>query len=352
MKISLCMIVKDEENVLARCLGSINNYVDEIVITDTGSTDKTREIAAQYTDKIFSFPWTDDFAAARNFSFSKAAGDYLMWLDADDFVDREQAEKLPLLKRSLAKELPDVVMCAYDVAANSAKSATLTFQRERLVRREAGLRWQGRVHECIPPSGKIVFSDFRVQHLGSAKPRGARNLHIYQKWAAEEPLGGRDLFYYGRELYYNRLYTEAEAVLTEMLRGDGWYVNKIEACKILAQCRADRKDPEGAKRALVQSFLYGEPRAGVLVSLADLFRQEHKLREAIFWYEGALTCRDHAQDGDFEEPTARTLVPLLQLTCCYYELGEKARALECHKKAEAIFPKHPSVVYNKKFFGE
>ena len=78
------MIVRNEEDVLARCLDSVSSLVDEIIIVDTGSQDKTREIAARYTDHVYDFTWIDDFAAARNFSFSKATMDYQMWLDADD----------------------------------------------------------------------------------------------------------------------------------------------------------------------------------------------------------------------------------------------------------------------------
>ena len=74
--ISLCMIVRDEEDVLERCLNSAADLVDEIIIVDTGSTDRTREIAQKFTDKVLSFPWIDDFAAARNFSFSQATCDY------------------------------------------------------------------------------------------------------------------------------------------------------------------------------------------------------------------------------------------------------------------------------------
>nr|MCR4945824.1 glycosyltransferase [Lachnospiraceae bacterium] len=73
--ISLCMIVKNESAVLARCLDTVADLCDEIVIVDTGSTDNTKEIAARYTDKIYDFEWVDDFAAARNFSFSKATCD-------------------------------------------------------------------------------------------------------------------------------------------------------------------------------------------------------------------------------------------------------------------------------------
>ena len=81
--ISLCMIVKNEEKVLARCLDSIYDLMDEIIIVDTGSTDQTREIAKKYTDKIYDFTWTGSFADARNFSFSKAECEYIYTADAD-----------------------------------------------------------------------------------------------------------------------------------------------------------------------------------------------------------------------------------------------------------------------------
>lgn len=69
--ISLCMIVKNEEAVLARCLDSIADLMDEIIIIDTGSTDRTKEIAAHYTSKIYDYKWTNNFSAARNFSFPR-----------------------------------------------------------------------------------------------------------------------------------------------------------------------------------------------------------------------------------------------------------------------------------------
>ena len=104
--ISLCMIVKNEEDVLGRCLDSVADLVDEIVIVDTGSTDRTREIAARFTDQIFDFPWQDDFAAARNESFAHATMDYCMWLDADDVLLEEDREKfLDMIDQALAGKI-------------------------------------------------------------------------------------------------------------------------------------------------------------------------------------------------------------------------------------------------------
>ncbi len=349
MKISLCMIVKDEEKVLPRCLESVKGLVDEITIADTGSSDRTKEIAARYGAQLYDFPWTDDFSAARNFAFHRAHGDYLMWLDADDVIPKESAALFPKLKRLLEEERPDAVMCPYDTAFEGARP-TCTFMRERFLRREANPVWLGRVHECIAPHGKILQSDFRVSHLGSDKQKGARNLHIYQKWAAETPLHGRDLFYYGRELYYNKLYMEAIAVLNEFLENDGWYVNKIEACRILCQTYYYAKDKKMAYIALFRSFLYGEPRAFILCAIGKLFKEDGKWREAIFWYESALRCCDHTAEGDFEDPNCRGITPLLELTCCYYAIKDVRKAYEYHKKAEALAPAHPSVIYNRQFF--
>ena len=89
--VSLCMIVRDEAAVLERCLKSARGIADEICITDTGSSDETREIAARY-GRVTEFPWCDDFSAARNFSFEQAHMDYILWLDADDVLDEDKCQ--------------------------------------------------------------------------------------------------------------------------------------------------------------------------------------------------------------------------------------------------------------------
>lgn len=350
MKISLCMIIKDEEAVLKRCLDSVKGFVDEIVIADTGSTDNSREIAREYTNLVYPFVWIDDFAAARNFAFSKATGDYLLWLDADDVIPEHSQTVFAELRKMLEQESPDFVMCPYDIAFDEAGKPTSTFYRERILKRSEGFVWLGRVHECIVPHGKIARCDFRVTHLGSKKERGMRNLHIYQKWAGEEPLSPRDKFYYGRELFYHRLYAEAIAVLDEMIAGEGWYVNKIDACRTKGFCHLARGERGLALEAFLKSFCFGEPRAFVCCEIGRLFREDKKFKEAAFWYESALACKDHSAEGDFEEPSCRSLTPLLELVCCYYSLGEHKKALLCHKKTEELAPHHPSVVYNRAFF--
>ena len=91
--ISVCMIVKNEEAVLARCLTSLQEIADEIIIVDTGSTDNTKEIAKSYTKHIYDFAWVDDFAVARNFAFSKATKEYIYSADADEVLEEIDRKK-------------------------------------------------------------------------------------------------------------------------------------------------------------------------------------------------------------------------------------------------------------------
>ncbi|MCT2347580.1 glycosyltransferase [Bacillales bacterium AN1005] len=93
IKVSLCMIVKNEENVLDRCLASVAHLVDEVIIVDTGSTDKTKEIASKYTSKLYDFEWVNDFSAARNYAAEHATGDWILVLDADEFIDEENYQE-------------------------------------------------------------------------------------------------------------------------------------------------------------------------------------------------------------------------------------------------------------------
>ena len=101
--ISLCMIVKNEAPRIERVLNSVKDFADEIIIVDTGSNDNTKELASKFTDKIYDFEWVEDFSRARNFSFSKANGEYIMWLDADDDIEQEDIERI---LRNLLLEFP------------------------------------------------------------------------------------------------------------------------------------------------------------------------------------------------------------------------------------------------------
>lgn len=122
--ISLCMIVKNEERVLDRCLESVQEIADEIIIVDTGSEDRTKEIAEKYHARVFEQEWQDDFSRARNYSFSHAEMDYCMWLDADDIITKSEALKLKRWKEE-TDESSDVIMLRYVAGFDEKRNPTL-----------------------------------------------------------------------------------------------------------------------------------------------------------------------------------------------------------------------------------
>ena len=216
--ISLCMIVRDEESVLRRCLSSAASIADEIIVLDTGSVDQTRKIALEYTQKVYPYDWTDDFSAARNFSFSKAEMEYCFWLDADDVLTPENQDKFSRLKETLSPDV-DVVMMPYHTAFDSSGKPTFSYYRERLVRNCPAYRWKGKVHEAIVPCGKVIYSDIAVEHHKIKPADPDRNMKIYQNQLSHgETLTPREQFYYGRELYYHGEYMEAIQVFTTFLK--------------------------------------------------------------------------------------------------------------------------------------
>ena len=196
------MIVKDEEKTLKRCLESVKDIVDEIIIVDTGSKDKTKEIAEKYTKKIYSFKWVDDFSKARNYSFSKATKDYILWLDADDVILKKDKIKLLKLKKEL-NENTDIVMMKYVTSINPPFS----YYRERLLKRKKEYKWKSPVHEVIELNGNIIYTDINITHKSIKKDYSTRNLEIYEKNIKNGYiLDAKETYYYKRELMYQKKY--------------------------------------------------------------------------------------------------------------------------------------------------
>ncbi len=347
--ISLCMIVKNEEAVLPRCLHSVSHLVDEIIIVDTGSADRTKEIARQYTQMVYDFSWQDDFSLARNFAFSKASMEYCMWLDADDVLKETDQASFFSLKASLSPDT-DMVMMPYHTAFDSFGNPQFTCYRERLLRREAGFRWEGAVHEAIVPAGKIVYNDTAITHQKEGPGDPDRNLRIFEKLLREKGgLSPREQFYYARELTYHGRDEEAAQVFTRFLEcEEGWVENKIQASLDLAQCFMRLQKPEQALSALLESFRFGPPRAEIACELGRLFQERSQFSCTVFWYETALSCPQGS--GGFVLPDCYGFLPYLGLCLCWYHLGDVEKAKEYNDLAGNLKPQDPAVLYNRAFF--
>lgn len=274
-----------------------------------------------------------------------------MWMDADDILEEKEKDKFLKLKQSLMPDT-DMVMMKYHTAFDEAGKPSFSYYRERLIRNGSQFRWSGAVHEVIPPSGKILYSDIGICHrkIGLGSPD--RNLKIYQKLLAEgKHLEPRQQYYYGRELYYHQEYKEAVSVFEEfLLSEEGWIENKIEACSICARCYEKLGQEESALLTLLRSMSFDLPRAELCCEIGKYFLEHGSFYHAIYWYETALEIPKNEYSEGFVLPDCYDYIPLLQLCVCYDKLGDRQKAKEYNERAGVCKPYSKAYLYNKQYF--
>jgi len=211
--ISAVLIVKDEENHIGACLRSMAGTVDEIIVADTGSGDRSREIAASHGARVVDYQWHDNFAAARNHAIDHATGDWILYIDADERMR-------PYDRRVLEGELSEPALCACTVRFHP-RSGFTAYPEHRLFRRDPHIRFQSAIHETIVPdlkrivasgSGRIGSSQLTIDHLGydgDQSHKADRNLHLLTKQLQVDP--GRIYLWWHLGSVYRDLGRVAEA---------------------------------------------------------------------------------------------------------------------------------------------
>jgi len=225
-RLTLCMIVKNEERFLEGCLQSVHGVVDEIVIVDTGSTDRTVEIAERCGAKIFNFEWDGDFSAARNESLRHATGDWILYLDADEQLAPGQGKALRTLLNN-----PNVGGYTLLVGGEHQLPSGVVRQVNsypRLFRRYPTIRFEGKVHEQITPSiqrlGKAILpTDIFIEHLGYAqslevvREKCWRNISLLRDQLKQNPQDAYARFQLGNTLTVLEEYDAAREELKQAL---------------------------------------------------------------------------------------------------------------------------------------
>lgn len=347
--LSVTMIVKDEADVIERVLKCASKFADEIILIDTGSTDNTIEVAKQYTEKIYNYVWTDDFSSARNFGIDKCTGDYFMWMDADDVVPDKTISAINKWKQN--KSDVDVLMMPYNISFDENNNPIFTYYRERILRNN-GFKFEGRVHECIVPKGKIGYLDFPIEHrkIKASKPK--RNLKIYEKMEQEgKEFNARENFYYANELFYNNMYDDAiPRYLKVIYSADAFIENRIQACVNLAVIYKEKNMLGYAKELLFKTFEFDLPRPEPVCRIAEIYYTQKDYKRAIFWYKVALMSDCDAKTGAFINKEFVSYLPNLMLAVCYYNLKDKKTALKFNKEALKSRPNDKLALKNQTFY--
>jgi tetratricopeptide (TPR) repeat protein len=209
LTLSLCMIVRDEEEMLPQCLAAAAPAVDEIVIVDTGSRDRTVEIARSFGARVIEREWTGSFAEARNVSFDAATGDWLMYLDADEVLVEEDVGRLRALRGEVWREAFYLIETSY--TGEDGDGTAITHNALRVFRNRPEYRFEGRMHEQIAhrlPTqvpGRLEHTAIRVKHYGylgsvrDAKEKSRRNIELLRTQQAEGAAGAFLYFNLGTE---------------------------------------------------------------------------------------------------------------------------------------------------------
>ncbi|MCL2101380.1 MAG: glycosyltransferase [Fibromonadales bacterium] len=293
--ISLCMIVKNEEKNIGECLESARGLADEIIVVDTGSNDKTIEIAKSYGAKIEHFAWTKDFSAARNYSISKASCQWIVWLDADDRVPAKTAEELR--KKISTESMNKVFYLVICNTANEGKTGT-RFSQIRVFPNNLEIRFQGKIHEHILPSVKKLNlieekCALEIFHTGYEDPiilkeKQIRNLDLFkEEYPDLMKMDSNAMFHYAVSLEIIEDYENALL----------WQKNAFEKAKMERYNYLETLIPQNIARILeelerideameyLDISLKLEPNFGFAINQkAKLFDKLGRKEEAVKWF--------------------------------------------------------------------
>jgi len=304
MKISACMIAMNEENNIARCINSYKDIVDEIIVVDTGSTDMTVEIARNLGAQIYKFKWENDFAKARNYALSKANGDWIIFLDADEYFEEKSAKKIPQILKGIKNTNFNAVGCKIiNIDKNKGGKVQGSFLNIRIFKRSEDIKYIGNIHERISNfKGKIniaaYYQDIIIYHTGYStdinKEKARRNLEILLENINKE--GEKAEYYHYLSDCYLTLGEYEKAVKYARLQissgkkfvgsNTKYYINII---KSLYYLNAPREEIENEIKSAINAF---PDHPNFYLSYADFLFEEKRYEEALANYLKFFKCKE------------------------------------------------------------
>lgn len=345
LALSLCMIVRDNAATIPRVLESIQPWVDEIVVVDTGSRDETPRICAEFGARVFSFNWCDDFSAARNESLAHARGEWVYYMDSDDLIDSDNGRRL----REFAavshdqQVLGGIIDVAYPPLQATWDSADTISGLVRIFRNRKDIRFEGAIHESVIPSiercgGTVTQTGVTVVHAlvdrsaDSTRAKLQRDLRILNARLGENPNDGTSQFYLGMTLISSGEFIPATAALKTSL--DNLSQNsglRRKAWSLYALSFKHSGDPASARRACQNGLVDFPGDSELSFVLATLDQRSGRLRDAESNYRTALL----GECGGMTRALDRGITGFksyFNLAVVYYWMGRlKATEVACRK---------------------
>jgi glycosyltransferase involved in cell wall biosynthesis len=353
--ISLCLIAKDEEAFLARCLESARAYVDEIIVVDTGSTDRTVEIARRFGAKVFFYAWDGSFATARNVALDHATSEWILSLDADEVLEPTAGSRL----REIVSE-PSPRLRAYGILIRNLhdrEDVELVYNSfsKRLFPRHPRIRWTRTIHKQITHldgDGALDYvqtDEIALTHFGylqdpwTRKGKKLRNADMLLQAIAADPTDPFNYYNMGQEHYSNRDYPTALGYFEQAIqRARGWtripsylaYAYALAAGACVETRELDKGIAVGEEGASIFEY------ADLFCNLGSCYLLKGSYERAAHYYERAhaLNRNKTIFSGDAGSVTWR---PMQSLGDAYFLQGDPVRALDYFSRAIAYDPRRP-----------
>ncbi|MCB0226338.1 MAG: glycosyltransferase [Anaerolineae bacterium] len=349
--VSLCMIVKNEEAHLADCLTSVEDFATEIIIVDTGSTDRTVQIARSFGAKVKYFRWVNDFAAARNESIKEAQGDWVFWMDADD---RLSPETVTRLKQAVICGQADAYICRVVSQGQGPNQSSASVDHMRLFRNGLGLQFEQPIHEQIAPMAKrlgltIAHTDITIDHLGYAadsetlKAKARRNRAVILQCLDQQPDNLYWRFHLGVNLYTLDDWAGAaenfEAVLNQP-PGNLSAEQLYEALALMIAAYNNLAIPEKVEEALERALKLFSTRQHLWVLASKFYLSQNRAEKAISLLEYAKRLPTETDGMAWPQGTLETLLSraYLQQAQSWYKQRNPSQMAEVLVRAIDIAP--------------
>lgn len=287
VSVTAALIVKNESEHIENCLRRIINAVDEIVIVDTGSTDETIEISRKFSKvKIIDFQWCDDFAAARNAAFPHITSDWVIWIDADEYLYDEDIHSIKEVAGIFHYITAPVLIRVGIMSENDDDSITGKYSVSRMFRMKDKFKFFGKIHEQVVLNENNLYENenifsravrIRFLHHGyksaeiQKKNKLERNINLLKKMVDENPNDPAWLFFYGRELFNSERFDESVEILEQCEKCSSQYLNFgriLEVYTMIAKIFFIKNDYDSAEKICKKALKEREDFPDILYLLA------------------------------------------------------------------------------------
>lgn len=334
LKISLCMIVKNEEKYIDKCLKNIHDKVNEIIIVDTGSIDKTKEIAKKYTDKIYDFEWCDDFSKARNYSINKAKNDWVLVLDCDEICSEFDKNKISTFTKNFNNSIGRVKIINY--YGNNSEVKKSSVRLGRLFNRNF-YEYFGSIHEQLVPKDNIKVNmlniDITLEHFGYTeeniieKSKVKRNEELLLRELEKNPYDPYILYQLGKICFIAKRYYKA---LNYFRQGIDLIedINLEYVEDLIESYGYSLLNSKKYKEALsLEKYISNyEDLADFNFLMGLIYMNNGFFEKSIGYFNICLTNNEVKTDG------TNSFMPLYNLGVIYECLRDKDKAIEYYKK--------------------